>query len=446
MRKFVSYDIKNAVSLKGKLLRYASRFSRCCVLDSNEWQGSNNEMIVAFDSIHEIIPEKNSFYALKKFTAQEKDWLFGFFSYDLKNELENISSKNFDGIGFPSMHFFQPKYVCIIHENTIDVGFLPGHSSEKDAGALFAEINSAPLHTSACIQLQKLDCRVSKTEYISNVNKIKQHIQKGDIYEMNYCIEFFSENAAIAPVDIFIALNKRSETPFSAYYRFDDKYLMCASPERFMKKAGKKIISQPIKGTAKRGSNEAEDILMKAKLLNSIKDKSENVMIVDLVRNDLSKTCSNVSVEELFGIYSFRQWHQMISTVSGEMKKDVDAIDIIKNSFPMGSMTGAPKLRAMELIEKYEKTKRGLYSGATGYFSPASAPEADMDFDFNVVIRSVLFNSSSHYLSFQAGSAITADSVPEDEYNECLLKAKGMFEALGATASFFTKQTHFQNA
>lgn len=446
MRSFVSYEIKDPASLKEKLLHYASRFSRFCVLDSNEWRGSKNEMLVAFEAMHEIIPEKNSFDALKKFTVQEKDWLFGFFSYDLKNELENIASGHIDGIGFPQLHFFQPKYVCVIRNHTIEIGFLPGCSSEKDANALFAEINSAPLRTSPGLQLKNVECRVSKTEYIGNVNKIKQHIQKGDIYEMNYCIEFFSEDAKIDPVDVFISLNKRSGTPFSAYYRLDDKYLMCASPERFMKKSGKKIISQPIKGTAKRGSNEAEDILMKAKLLNSIKDKSENVMIVDLVRNDLSKTCSNVSVEELFGIYSFKQWHQMVSTVSGEIKKGVNTIDIIKNSFPMGSMTGAPKLRAMELIEKYEKTKRGLYSGAAGYFSPASVPEADMDFDFNVVIRSVLYNSSSHYLSFQAGSAITADSVPEDEYNECLLKAKGMFEALGSISSFLTKQTHFQNA
>jgi para-aminobenzoate synthetase component 1 len=154
---------------------------------------------------------------------------------------------------------------------------------------------------------------------------------------------------------------------------------------------------------------------------------AENLMIVDLVRNDLAKSSKpgSVKVEELFGIYSFKQLHQMISTVSSIKRENVDPVEVIKNAFPMGSMTGAPKIRAMELIEKYETTKRGVYSGASGYFTP------EMDFDFNVLIRSIFYNDTANKLSFQVGSAITYDADPEYEYKECLLKAKAIFEILG---------------
>ena len=289
---------------------------------------------------------------------------------------------------------------------------------------IFNEILNIPCQASVPRPPYPIDCRVLKEEYIRTVNKLKQHIQRGDVYEINYCMEFFSEEIGIDPVGVFMKLNESSQTPFSAFYRMEDKFLLCTSPERFLKKSERKIISQPIKGTAKRGGTVPEDAEIKKNLSQNEKEKSENVMIVDLVRNDLSKTCTNVSVDELFGVYTFKQWHQMISTVSGEIKDNIHFTDVIKNAFPMGSMTGAPKVRAMELIERYEKTKRGLYSGSVGYISPSG------DFDFNVVIRSILYNSSSKYLSFQVGSAITANAVAENEYEECLLKAKGMFEAL----------------
>jgi para-aminobenzoate synthetase component 1 len=247
-------------------------------------------------------------------------------------------------------------------------------------------------------------------------------------------MEFFSETKGINPLALFFKLNETSQAPFSAFYRMNDKYLMCASPERFLKKSSRKIISQPIKGTARRGSNIGEDNEIKRSLLTNKKEQSENVMIVDLVRNDLSKTCNNVQVDKLCDISSFKQWHQLISTVSGEIRHDVHFVDVIKNTFPMGSMTGAPKIKAMQLIEQFEKTKRGLYSGAVGYITPSLSGEngqgGEVDFDFNVVIRSILYNQASGYLSFQVGSAITANSIPEKEYAECLLKAKGMFEAL----------------
>ena len=239
---------------------------------------------------------------------------------------------------------------------------------------------------------------------------------------MNFCQEFYAENCGILPSEVFLRLNELSLAPYACFYKWNERYLLCASPERFMKKIGKTIISQPIKGTIKRGKTHKEDQKLKEQLLNSEKDRAENVMIVDSVRNDFARSCKagTVKVEELFGIYSFQQVHQMISTIKGTLKPDCHFIDAIKNTFPMGSMTGAPKVITMETIEQYEHTKRGLYSGAVGYITP------DGDFDFNVVIRSILYNNLTNYLSFQVGGAIVYDSDPESEYEECLLKAKAM--------------------
>jgi len=443
MRKFVKYEISGIVSFKEKLLYYANSFPRCCVLHSNTCKDNSEkadsdkiEMIVGVGSIEEIIPSGNSFEALKQFHKDVNDWLFGFFSYDLKNEVETLSSENFDGIKFPNMHFFQPKYVFLIRGSILEIGFSTEDSTEGEAESVFKEISSRVSISNYRFSITEIKPRISEEEYIRTVSRIKDHIHRGDVYEMNYCMEFFSETAKINPAEVFLKLNDASQTPFSALYRMDDKYLLCASPERFLKKEGNKIISQPIKGTARRGKNNAEDIEIKKMLSQDEKEKSENVMIVDLVRNDLSKTCSNVQVDELFGIYTFKQWHQMISTVSGEMHDNFNLTDVIKNAFPMGSMTGAPKVRAMELIEQYEKTKRGLYSGALGYITPAG------DFDLNVVIRSIFYNASSNYLSFQVGGAITASSIPKNEYQECLLKAKGMFEALNINTHEELKMTN----
>ena len=228
-------------------------------------------------------------------------------------------------------------------------------------------------------------------------------------------------------MNVYSILNTISPTPFSTFYKLNNQYLLCASPERFVKKDGDKIISQPIKGTAKRDlTNKTRDEQLKQQLINSQKEKSENVMIVDLVRNDLSKIAArnSVQVDELFGIYSFPQVHQMISTVSATIKDEIDFADMLKASFPMGSMTGAPKYRVMQLIEEYEQTKRGIYSGSFGYITPQN------DFDFNVVIRSIVYNEQTKYVSYQVGGAITHYSNAEDEYEECLLKAKAMEKAL----------------
>lgn len=427
MRVFIPFKIDTCGSFQEKLVYWVNPYSKHCILDSNGWSGSEQEMLVAIDSVDDFFSSKNSFEELEAFYKKKNDWLFGFLSYDLKNETEKIFSENFDGIGFPSMHFFQPKYIFRFKKDMVEIGFLTEYSSENEIEELFLKIISQVPFSDYQFSDINMQPRISEKDYICTVNKIKEHIQRGDIYEMNYCLEFFAEEESIDPAEIFYKLREASPAPFSAFYRMNDKYLMCSSPERFLKKSGRNIISQPIKGTAKRGNSFSEDIEIKKTFLQNEKEKSENVMIVDLVRNDLSKTCNHVFVNELFGIYTFKQWHQMISTVSGKIRENVHFVDVIKHSFPMGSMTGAPKLRAMELIEQYEKTKRGLYSGSVGYITPEG------NFDFNVVIRSILYNSSSKYLSFQVGSAITSNSIAEKEYEECLLKAKGMFEALSTT-------------
>ena len=282
------------------------------------------------------------------------------------------------------------------------------------------------------IEIQKQDApvlksRFAKDEYIETVKKIQQHIVRGDCYEINFCQEFYADDVVINPFSVYRKLSALSPNPFSAFYKYEDKYLMCASPERFLKKTGRTIISQPIKGTAKRIHNdEKTDEQQKNDLSVNEKERSENIMIVDLVRNDLAKICTegSVFVKDFLSIYSFPQVHQMISTITGNLKENITLAEIFSATFPMGSMTGAPKKRVMELIEKYEKTKRGLFSGSIGYMNPEG------DFDFNVVIRSVLYNQSKKYLSIQAGSAITFKSVPENEYEECLLKVAAIKKAL----------------
>ena len=282
--------------------------------------------------------------------------------------------------------------------------------------------------------LLQIENRISKQEYLGIIEKLKYHIHRGDCYEINFCQEFFAEEAIIDPLEVYQKLSSLSPNAFSAFYKLEDKFLICASPERFLKKEGGKILSQPIKGTSSRFlQDKINDEKSRQDLYASEKDRSENVMVVDLVRNDLSRICKEgtVKLEELYGIYSFPQVHQMISTVSGELKENVSFTEIIRATFPMGSMTGAPKKRVMELIDQYEETKRGIFSGALGYIDPGGdLPAGQAGFDFNVIIRSILYNASDKYLSFLVGSGITFLSDAEKEYEECLLKAKAMFEVL----------------
>ena len=423
------FPIIDLARFKKQVLLWAAQFEVNCCLDHNSYRGQlyhNYEMLVGVGAKSELSQrgEAGAFDRLKVFSGKTKDWLFGFLTYDLKNDAESLASQNFDGLGFPALHFFQPEIVFEISASAVKI-----HSHGKGPAEVFGEVCQVPVQAVSPLSFapQKLEARISKSEYLDIIQTIRRHIRQGDIYEMNFCQEFFAEGCELDPLSVFQKLNQISKAPFSAFYKLRGHYLLCASPERFLKKEGRKLISQPIKGTIRRGSSPSEDARLRRQLLRSEKDRSENVMIVDLVRNDLSRSCEagTVKVEELFGAYPFEQVHQLISTVSGTMKKELHFVDAIRNAFPMGSMTGAPKIRAMQLIEKYERTKRGLYSGAVGYVRP------DGGFDFNVVIRSMLFNAAEQYLSLQVGGAIIHGSEPVAEYSECLLKAKGMFSVLG---------------
>ena len=412
-----------------------SRYTHVCVFDSNASANDKKHLqsskIIAIDASQEltITDSKKGLAELQNFYNNRKGWLFGYLTYDLKNEIEQLDSKNDDGLKFPLLHFFSPKVVIQIENNSTAIFYDDGFISESEATEIYQFALSKSITKNESISQTDIQSKITKQEYTNAVNQLKQHIRKGDIYEVNFCQEFFSKNAEINPVDVFEKLNAISEAPFSTFSKFGKHFLLCASPERFLKKQGSKLISQPIKGTAKRSANKLEDEQLKTQLRNNLKEKSENVMIVDLVRNDLSHIAKRgtVNVEELQTIYSFKQVHQMISTVSCELKESISFTDILKSTFPMGSMTGAPKISAMKLIEEFESTKRGLYSGAVGYISPNG------DFDFNVVIRSILYNSENKYLSFMVGSAITDKANAEQEYDECLLKAKALFEVLQAT-------------
>jgi para-aminobenzoate synthetase component I len=407
------------------MLNWAKRFSIFSFLDNQGYKlpHSSIECLLACGHSQSISASAgNALEQLRKFYNQHNDWIFGHLGYDLKNEIEGLHSLHADGIQFPDLFFYVPEIVLKLSERELSIGVQQGSAEEY-----WRQINAASSNISANRVSASIKSRFNRQEYIDTVKQLQVHILRGDCYEINFCQEFYQEQISVDPLALYYSLSKTSPNPFSAFYRLHQQYLVCASPERFLKKAGSTIFSQPIKGTIQRDhSSKERDELNKNLLRNSSKEIAENVMVVDLVRNDLSRVCKEgtVEVEELLGLYSFPQVHQLISTVKGEVLEDIHPVDIIRACFPMGSMTGAPKRRVMELIEKYERSRRGLFSGAVGYFSP------DGDFDFNVVIRSIFYNAASSYLSFQVGSGITFYSDPEKEYEECLLKAQAIKKVL----------------
>jgi para-aminobenzoate synthetase component I len=419
-----TFQLDNFTEFKLQMLNWANRFNIFCLLDNQHYTftPASFECMLAVGCKRNIeLPAGNAFEELQQFYDQKNCWLFGHLGYDLKNETEKLYSGNFDGIGFADMHFFEPEIV--VQLNNCTVSFF----CDDDAGEIFNAITRMPIVIPEITSTIGIKHRITKNDYVDTIKKLQQHILRGDCYEINFCQEFFAEDAIIDPIEVYHKLVQYSPNPFAALYKLNDKFCICASPERYLKKEGNTIFSQPIKGTSKRDlTNAAQDMQNKNYLAESEKEKSENVMVVDLVRNDLSKICKQgtVKVKELFGIYSFPQVHQLISTITGKVKDGLTLVDIIKATFPMGSMTGAPKKKVMELTEQYESTQRGLFSGSIGYIKPGG------DFDFNVVIRSILYNSSSNYLSIQAGGAITFYSDAEKEYEECLLKMEAMRKVL----------------
>jgi len=427
LRTIFQEQIHDVKAFKSKLLQWSQQFREVVFLDSNNYHQkySNFDLVLAVDAFTSVKTDfHNAFQDLHEYQSRTKDWLFGYLSYDLKNDIEKLGSNNFDGLNFPELFFFQPKKLFLLKGNILEVHYLKMCDDEFVND--FSNIISIELCDFATLREINILQRISRENYLEKVSKMLEYIQRGDIYEANFCMEFFAEKAIINPLEIYQKLNTISQPPFAAYFKNNHHYLLSASPERYLKKVENKVISQPIKGTSKRFENKELDNQSKVDLQNNPKERSENIMIVDLVRNDLSHTATkgSVEVEELCEIYTFKQVHQMISTIVSNVESNISPVEIIKTTFPMGSMTGAPKISAMKIIEELEETKRGLYSGSVGYFTPSG------DFDFNVVIRSILYNAENEYLSFSVGSAITSKSIPENEYDECLLKAKAMFEVL----------------
>lgn len=427
MRTSHILTVENTERYKKQLLGWAQQFREIVFLDSNDYHQkyTSYDAVLAVDAFTSIKTDyHNAFEELKIYQQTTRDWLFGYLSYDLKNDTEELQSDNFDGLSFPDLYFFQPKKLFLLKGNQLKVHYLKMCDDEIETD--LKEIVDYQQPTADNQQPLTIQQRIPKESYLEKAAQMLAHIHRGDIYEANFCMEFYAEAANINPFEMYEKLNAISEPPFAVFFKNFTQYLLSASPERYIRKEGDKIISQPIKGTARRSDDEIEDKEIQQELYVNEKERSENIMIVDLVRNDLSRTAAkgSVEVEELCGAYAFKQVHHLISTVVSKVAEGHSPVDMIKTTFPMGSMTGAPKISAMQIIEKLEETKRGLYSGAVGYFTPEG------DFDFNVVIRSILYNETNKYVSFSVGSAITSKAIPEMEYEECLLKARAMRSVL----------------
>ncbi|REE80668.1 para-aminobenzoate synthetase component 1 [Lutibacter oceani] len=422
-------QITDISEFKSKLLIWAQQFKIAVWLDSNNYiqKHSNFDAVLAVDAFSKIETNYiNAFNKLKAYQTGINDYIFGYLGYDLKNDVEHLTSNNLDELNFPDLFFFQPKKIFFIKGTIVTVKYISQFQKEIETDLV--DINN-PKPNKNKVKTKnniKIKLRIHKDEYYKKLNSILNHIHRGDIYEASFCQEFYSENSVINPLKIYTQLNQISKPPFASFLKLNDKFLLSASPERYLKKEGNRVISQPIKGTEKRALSKKEDLKLITELEKNPKERAENIMIVDLVRNDLSRSAikGSVKVDELCKVYTFEQVHQLISTISCKVSNTIHPVDIIKDTFPMGSMTGAPKISAMKIIEDLEATKRGLYSGAVGYFTPKG------DFDFNVIIRSILYNKTKKYVSYSVGGAITAKSVPEKEYEECLLKAKAMKQVL----------------
>ena len=413
---------------EAKALEWAQQFEQVCYFQSNGYKDTYSSVasLLAVDAQAEFESDGTQTFAkLENFrTKYPKDWMLGFFGYDLKNELEELTTVQPDNLGFPDAYFFIPKTVLRFSNLGLEIESANPEEIWKSINrfSLMKEVSTKQATT---ILVKK---RMSKELYFDAFEKMMYHIKRGDIYEVNLCQEFYAEDALLDPLLTYNTLNTISPTPFSTFFKLRDRFVLSASPERFLAKRGQTLISQPIKGTAPRGVTEEEDERLKNELRNNPKEIAENVMIVDLVRNDMTQSVepATVNANRKLEVHTFKQVHQLISTIIGQQKTDISDIEALKNLFPPGSMTGAPKISAMRLCDLYEKSKRGIYAGTIGYFSP------DGDFDFNVVIRTILYNQSQQYLSFHTGGALTYNARVEEEYKECLLKASAIIAALNS--------------
>jgi para-aminobenzoate synthetase component 1 len=427
MQATVQFAVADYATFKIQLLNWASQFNSCCFLDNHfyasPWQ--QQECLVAAGSIASVSANAgDALSSLNAFIGEHQgQWIFGHLGFGLQAETEAVPNRfSTTASAFPDLQFFVPSFLVQCNGETVAIsGF-----DEDAVLRVYDDITGQPA-TVFPIPVVQYHPLISREDYLQIIHLLREHIRRGDCYEINFCQEFLAENVTVDPASLYLKLSRLSPNPFSCYYRQQHMHLACASPERYVKGNGRKVISQPIKGTSARDKESAEgDLQQKNELKASAKDRTENVMVVDLVRNDLSKVCKRgtVRVEELFGIYTYPQVHQMISTIGGELRQEVSFADLIAATFPMGSMTGAPKKRVLELINQYEPSARGIFSGSVGYIQPNG------DFDFNVVIRSMVYNQQANQISFHVGSGITWYSQAENEYEECLWKAAAIEQVL----------------
>lgn len=410
---------------KHKALTWANQFPFVCFLDGNGYSSFPNgcfRKVLAVASKNIQLSENQIFNQLEQKPSDA--WWFGYLSYDLKNELFELVSNGKNFLDFPLASFFQAEIV--LEWDALGQVRILG----ENADSIYEQILATKPIELGQIEQPLITDYQTKADYISTIEAIQNGIREGHVYELNYCLQFAC-SSAISGLKSYLKLMEFSPAPFSGWFKAGALEIVSGSPERYLKKAGNRLISQPIKGTAPRKSDPKEDETEKRNLLNSPKERAENLMIVDLVRNDLSRISvpGTTTVSELFGIYSFPQVHQMISTVESELRPNLTWLDAIRSSFPMGSMTGAPKLEVMKWIDRLETHQRGAFSGALGYISP------DNDFDFNVLIRSLFINHERNKSGFSVGSAITIDSEPQAEWEECQVKAKAIFKLLGAAVN-----------
>ncbi|MBX5438523.1 MAG: anthranilate synthase component I family protein [Thermoflavifilum sp.] len=371
--------------------------------------------MLAAGVLHEWkVQPQEAFHQLASFHARHHDWLMGHVGYPMSSYLWPDISRKSCLSGFPDIYFFVPEILILVQDNQVHIGI---HGSATEAQHIFYEICHSQIRHPAFQNSLRVFPSLTRTQYLDILHHILQHIRRGDCYEMNFCQLFTAHPTNMLPAETFLQL---PPAPFSLCYRWHDAYLLCASPERYLLKRGSQVIMQPMKGTIARGRDQEEDAQQRFRLQNSPKERAENTIVVDLVRNDLSRTAipGTVQVTEWMKIYSYPTVHQMVSTIRSEMDNAYQIGDLLATTFPMGSMTGAPKKKVLQLIDAYESWPRGIYSGATGYITP----EGDME--MNVVIRSLLYTSPSGELFYHAGSGITCYSHPEAEWEECLLKTQ----------------------
>lgn len=425
MRKIeeITFHPEELKIIKRKVLYWLKAYSTFIYLDNNAYRNAPNrfELLAGAGVRREV--------AVEEIDAVKGDWLFGHIGYDFKNTIfPRLHSRHTILADFPATSFYVPDVVISIPfgSATLQVAAV----TEDPAVVLQAILATVvPADVSGSIQVDEATwvSDFDSSSYMDTVGQLRQHITEGDCYEINLCNGHRVTVRSIRPYELFDTLNGQNPAPFAAFCRYGERFLLSTSPERYLYREGATVLSQPIKGTTGRSADPLEDERQRTGLYHSIKERAENVMITDLVRNDLARICETGSIEvpELFGVYTFSSLHHLISTVQGRLLPGSTLRDIITIPFPMGSMTGAPKYIVMQLIEQYERSARGIFSGTVGYITPSE------DFDFNVVIRSLVYDGEQSVLSLHTGGAITIDSDAAAEWNEASLKALRLKQVMG---------------